>query len=1108
MLLILILVVVSRLPCEIDAAEGGDAGVSEALPIGTVTVLSASIAGGTGRSENEHEAVAAAIAQFDRALSDVVVAHGGVCARRDEMGCYVVVFVRARNAVACALELQLAAQGQIGLCIGLHTGEVQPGDDGNCVGPPLNRCVALRDVGHSGQTILSGLTSELVCEQLPPDAWLTELGTHRLRGQTRPERVLQLCHAKLCNDFPSLRAVTAVSSHNLPAQLTSFVGRRTEIHQLRTVVMGNRLITLTGAGGVGKTRLAIEVAAQLRDEFTEGVWYVDLAPITDPLLVPATVARTQGLPDQPGRSTTDTLRTFIGDQKVLLLVDNCEHLLDACSALIVPLLGTCPSLTVLATSREPIAVLGELTWMVPSLSLTDDAIQLFTDRAHRARPDFSAADDDLVTIAGICRKLDGIPLAIELAAARIRSISLTDIHDNLHDRFEMLTGGTRSALQRHQTLRASVDWSHAQLTEPERILFRRLGVFVGGFDLHAGQAVGGDTEAERHQVMHHLSQLVDKSLVIAECVPTTRYRLLETMRQYAIERLNTAGEADAVRGRHRDHYMDTAIDLGSPTHGEYERLLDWSDDEIDNLRAAFAWSREIDQVEQALRLASSLQPCWEARGRLREGLAWYCDAVPETPGPDLAPEVWVRAVVHANTLAAWLEAPTGLDRTQTALSIARQLDDPALTAATLNVCSILTRYDAETSRMYLDEAADLARASGDRAVLCKTLLSQTIWSGGIAGDPRGAQETAEECLDLADALGDRFMSWSGRIWLGNALLMQGNLDHAARALLPLVKQRVETGQLFMSFYANTFLGRIRAYQGQPAEARACWKAARATATTMGGFQEDVAYAMLAEAFLAAGDGPAAKKASETSWHRTVPERTVFNRVLNPMAEALIACDELVAARRFADDTVAIVRGSNKIAALTARAHIALSQGEREQAARDAHDALAIAADTGAYLRVPDALECLARYTASNDGNEQYAARLFGAGAAIRENKGIARLPVYQGSYDAAIASLKVAMEDRRFATAWAEGAALSIEEVITLTQRGRGKRQRPHSGWESLTPTETDVVRLVREGLSNNGIAARLLISRRTVQTHLTHVYAKLDLTSRVELVQEAARHT
>ena len=290
----------------------------------------------------------------------------------------------------------------------------------------------------------------------------------------------------------------------------------------------NRLVTLTGAGGAGKTRLAVHVAADLADglgPFPEGVCYVDLAPITHPDVVPVTAARALGLPDHPGRSTVDTLVRHLRDRQMLLVLDNCEHLLEASAALVVALLGAAPRLTVLATSREPLGVTGEAMWQVPSLSLADDAIELFADRARLAKTDFAITDDNAAAVTEICARLDGMPLAIELAAARVRALSLTEIVDSLHDRFRLLTGGSRTAVRRQQTLRASVDWSHALLTDTERILFRRLAVFMGGFDLDGAQAVAGADGVERYQVLDQLSLLVDKSLVVAENTGgKTRYR--------------------------------------------------------------------------------------------------------------------------------------------------------------------------------------------------------------------------------------------------------------------------------------------------------------------------------------------------------------------------------------------------------------------------------------------------------------------------------------------------------------------------------------------------------------------------------------------------------
>ena len=388
------------------------------------------------------------------------------------------------------------------------------------------------------------------------------------------------------------------------------------------MVTGNRLVTLTGAGGAGKTRLAVEVAAELTTEFSDGVWYVDLAPVTDPAVVPVTVARTLGLPDQPGRSIMDLLLEFFGEKTILLLLDNCEHLLDACGTMVVELLPACPHLAILATSREPLGVPGELSWRVPSLPLADEAVELFADRARRARPNFVVGEDDTALVQDICERLDGMPLAIELAAARVRALSLRQIVDSLHDRFRLLTGGARTAVRRQQTLRASVDWSHALLTEPERVLFRRLAVFAGGFDLDAAHAVGAGSEAELYQLLDQLSLLVDKSLVVADDTGAgMRYRLLETVRQYAQEKLGESGEADDVRTRHRDYYTATAAELESPGYSGDELLAGWAATEFDNLRAAFGWSRENADLGMALQLILSLRPLWLRGGRVREALA-------------------------------------------------------------------------------------------------------------------------------------------------------------------------------------------------------------------------------------------------------------------------------------------------------------------------------------------------------------------------------------------------------------------------------------------------------------------------------------------------------
>ncbi|WP_324674713.1 LuxR family transcriptional regulator [Mycobacterium sp. 663a-19] len=1080
--------------------------MTELLPTGTVTLLLADVEGSTRLWETKPEQMSAALAVLNRAVDEAVAAHGGVRPlEQGEGDSFVTGFARASDAVACALALQRAPLGPIRLRIGVHTGEVQLRDDANYAGPTINRTARLRDLAHGGQTVLSGATEPLVADRLPDGVWLADLGHYPLRDLPRPERVLQLCHPDLRNDFPPLRVRQVAVSHNLPAQLTSFVGRQAQMAELRRLVIDNRLVTLTGAGGAGKTRLGMELTSLLTDEFSDGVWYIDLAPITNSAIAPVTVARTLGLPDQPGCSTMELLQRFFDEKKMLLLLDNCEHLLDACVTLVVELLATCPRLTVMATSREPLGVPGELSWRVPSLNFADEAVELFADRARRARPEFTITVDNTAVVEEICRRLDGMPLAIELAAARVRALSLAQIADSLHDRFRLLTGGARTAVRRQQTLWASVDWSHALLTEPERVLFRRLAAFAGGFDLDAALAVGADSEMERYQLVDQLSLLVDKSLVVADDTgDAMRYRLLETVRQYAQEKLGESGEADEVRTRHRDYYTSTATELESRHDSDDELLLSWAQAEVENLRAAFTWSRENGDLDTALRLLSTLQLVWIAAGRFREGISGFEMVLSDARCSEVERAVWIRAVADQSTLTGWAVVPANEDRARDAVAAARELGDPVLLARVLMGCGALAFYNPELAELHLAEAMELARATGDRWSLCQ-ILSYRATIGCMAGQPTGARAAAEEGRDLADALGFGFFSRHSRAWLAIALMMQGNLAHAALVEDDLVEEAEAAGDKPMKVFGDVGRTVVLAYQGRADAAQAAAESARVIAEEVGGQWADAVAAVTAQAALADGDPARARDAAEVAWRLTVPVRELFTRSVNPLGEAALACGDLVSARNWADDCVAVVPGWHQVVARTVRAFVAIAQGEPDQAERDAHEALGAAARSQGYLRVADTLECLARL-AGDGGNHSYAARLLGAADGVRERMGQARYPMYQPGYDITVAAAREVLGERDFDLMWAEGAALSTEEAIAFTQRGRGERKRPTNGWASLTPMENDVVRLVREGLGNRDIGARLFISPRTVQTHLTHVYAKLGLASRVQLVQEASR--
>ncbi|MGB9222884.1 response regulator transcription factor, partial [Mycobacterium sp.] len=465
------------------------------------------------------------------------------------------------------------------------------------------------------------------------------------------------------------------------------------------------------------------------------------------------------------------------------------------------------------------------------------------------------------------------------------------------------------------------------------------------------------------------------------------------------------------------------------------------------------------------------------------------------------PAVLVLAVAGAAVLAVWASVPASLQRAEKALAVARELGNQRLIARCLMGCGMLSFYDAGP---YFAEAIDLARASNDLAVQYQ-LRSYQTFACNVAGSPIESQAAGEEGRDLADAFGDKFMSRYCRTFVSAAVGQQGKLAEAVHISRLLVEEARTAGDRATETFGLITLAQALALQGDAAAAHTAADAALKAAAAIGGFHEDTAHASMAIAALASGDAAAAKRACDAAMRHTYPLKELFTRSLVPMTDAALGCGDLVAARRWADDTVAIVPGFHQVLVLTARARVALAQGEPDQVERDAHDALVVAARTRGYLRVPDNLESLARL-AADGGSYPHAARILGAADGIRQRTGEVRFPMYQADYDATVVAVREALEQNDFDDAWAEGAALSTEEAIAYVQRGRGERKRPTSGWASLTPMERDVVGLVREGLGNKEIGARLFISPRTVQTHLTHVYAKLGIASRVELAQEAAQ--
>jgi predicted ATPase/class 3 adenylate cyclase len=583
--------------------------MSEAPLSGILTFLFTDLEGSTPLWEQYPELMQVVSARHDQLLRAVFEGNGGRVVKTTGDGFHVV-FVSPADGIAAALagqqaitiEVWPAEVGRIKVRMGLHAGEGQA-REGDYYGPDLNRAARVMGIGHGGQVLVSGPTAALLRGRLPDGAELLDLGLHRLKGLSELEQVYQLVHSSLETEFPPLQSSVSIP-HNLPTQLTTFIGRTRELEEVKRLIESNRLLTLLGPGGTGKTRLLLQAAGHLVERFPDGVWLVELAPLTNPELVAEKTAAVLGVRGQADRSLADSLAVYLRRKETLLLLDNAEHLIQTSAELVEHLLTLCPKLKVLVTSREPLSIGGEATFQVPSLTLpaenviteadlqASEAVQLFLERTWAVRPDFALATDNVPAVAEIVRQLDGIPLALELAAARLRVMSAEQIAARLNDRFRLLVGGRRTALPRQQTLQALIDWSWNLLAESEQVLLRRLSVFSGGWTLEDAQQVAGDAELDEFAVIDNLEALVEKSLVTTGSLPDggERFNLLETIRQYARERLAEAGEDEVFGNRHAAYFVGLVREADA-ANTQMENVL-WIKrlvQETDNFRAAFNW---------------------------------------------------------------------------------------------------------------------------------------------------------------------------------------------------------------------------------------------------------------------------------------------------------------------------------------------------------------------------------------------------------------------------------------------------------------------------------------------------------------------------------------
>jgi predicted ATPase/class 3 adenylate cyclase len=740
-------------------------------PTGEVTFLFTDIEGSTMLWDQWPDIMEAALAEHDQRVRIVV----------DDWAGYVfttagdsfsIAFGSPTDAVSAAIGIQLAMrEPALGLDLrirmGLHTGSASL-RDGDYFGGALNRCARLTSAAHGGQILLSGSTTELVASELPDGVELVDMGVHRLRDLAEPEHIHQLNHPELRSSFPKLRSLEGPGD-TLPNQLTSFVGRQQEIADVAALLDEHRLVTLSGAGGAGKTRLALEVAEHLVSAFPDGLRFAELAALLDKDVFESEVAERFGATPVVDVPLVTTIAEVIGKRRMLVILDNCEQIIEHVAALSRDLLTVCPNLHIIATSRERLAIVGEVVYRVPSLSvppagvdaatsLEFDAIRLFVDRALLVDPAFELGSTNVDDVVAICRRLDGIPLAIELAAARVRSMSAAQISARLDERFRILTASERSGSHRQQTLLRTIEWSHDLLDERERTVFRRLGAFASDFSLEAAEQVAAGGPIDEFDVLELVTGLVDKSMVATEAGAdgATRYQLLESIREFALRQLDEASERDATSHRHARYYADLAETLQAMhRRGELAAALVGLDAAEDNFRLALRFALDTSEWELAARLVSGLGYLWYAAGTHREGVQWCRELFDADPDlPDL-----IRAGAlhsYATLLGVTGRPDLGVEVNREQVALRRRLGDPLRLGSALNNLGDLMADtgDRAGAEPVLLEAIEVYRSGGGNASLMVTTLANTFFTLGDYdnAEPR-FREAIQEARQGDDAYG-------------------------------------------------------------------------------------------------------------------------------------------------------------------------------------------------------------------------------------------------------------------------------------------------------------------------------------------------------------------
>jgi predicted ATPase/class 3 adenylate cyclase len=765
------------------------------LPTGTVTFLFTDIEGSTTLAQQYPAELPALLARHHTILHGAIATHQGhVFQITGDAFC--AAFYTASDALNAALDAQRSLQHEawnpapVKVRMGLHTGSAQAGAieerAGGYVGYlTLTRVQRVMSVAHGGQVLLSNSTADLLQGELPADVTLRDMGKHRLKGLTQPDRLWQLVAPDLAAEFPPLKSLTTIPN-NLPLQLTSFVGREKEISDIKSLLNSARLVTLTGSGGTGKTRLAQEVGAERLSAFANGVWLIELAPLSDEAQIIPALAQVFGLQELPFNPLANLVLDYVRDKKILLLLDNCEHLIDACARLADDLLHQCAGLKILASSREALGIAGEVVYRIPSLA-DSESTQLFVDRARAANSNFKLTDANASAIAQICHRLDGIPLAIELAAARVKLLSPEQVAARLDDMFRLLIGGSRTALPRQQTLRALIDWSYDLLSEEEKRLLQFASVFVGGWTLEALEFV-----ADEPNTLELLEQLVNKSLVVTEELDgKMRYFLLETIRQYAREKLFEAKQAAAARDRHFA-YFDKLSDglwnvyrIRSEVEIERHKAIRV---EMDNLRAALEWGLQ-NNLEETLNLAANIAMSLSISDGQLEGIGMLKLALKKFRSlPPSEDDVWrkreellMRACFSLGTITVG-SGDIVLSRSalQEAIQIARQLGDQFMLGYSLEMYANSSNFiKAEDTLPAAQEGLEIFTELNDSAGLAMAYSNIARWAA-INGNYDESQKYLALLQEVSRDIPVSFQSGILLLGLASNARFQGQFETAKK----------------------------------------------------------------------------------------------------------------------------------------------------------------------------------------------------------------------------------------------------------------------------------------------------------------------------------------